>query len=58
MIPLSVPEVRRLFYYLVAMRPLSALHRLAWSFWRRAHQAIARLCHYKRHLASVTQLQL
>ncbi len=54
MVPLSVPEVRRLFYYLVSMRPLSVLHRLAWSFWRRAHQALARLCHYKRHVASVT----
>ncbi len=31
MVPLSVPEVRRLFYFLVGMRPLSALHRLAWS---------------------------
>jgi hypothetical protein len=54
MVPLSVPEVRRLFYYLVGKRPLSARHRLAWSLWRRAHQAIARLCHYKRHLAAVT----
>ncbi len=54
MVPLSVPEVRRLFSYLVALRPLSALHRLAWSFWRRAHQALARRCHYKRRLAAVT----
>jgi len=58
MVPLSVPEVRKLFHYLVDNRPLSAVHRLAWSFWRRAHQAIARLCHSKRRLASVTQLQL
>lgn len=58
MVPLSVPEVRRLFHYLVDRRPLSAVHRLAWSFWRRAHQAIARLCHYKRRLASVIHLQL
>ena len=54
MVPLSVPEVRRLFHYLVGQRPLSILHRLAWSFWRRAHQAIARLCHYKHRLASLT----
>ena len=54
MVPLSVPEVRRLFHYLVSMRPLSALHPLTWSFWRRAHQALARLCHYKRRLASLT----
>jgi hypothetical protein len=58
MVPLSVPEVRRLFHYLVGMRPLSTSHRLAWSFWRRAHQAIARLCHYKRRLAAAIQLQL
>jgi hypothetical protein len=58
MVPLSVPEVRKLFHYLVDNRPLSAVHRLAWSFWRRAHQAIARLCHYKCRLASLTQLQL
>lgn len=54
MVPLSVPEVRRLFHYLVGQRPLSILHRLAWSAWRRTHQAIARLCHYKHRLASLT----
>jgi hypothetical protein len=54
MVPLSVPEVRRLFHYLVGQRPLCILHRLAWSFWRRTHQAIARLCHYKHRLASLT----
>jgi hypothetical protein len=54
MVPLSVPEVRRLFHYLVGLAPLSLLHRLAWSSWRRTHQAIARLCHSKRRLASVT----
>lgn len=58
MVPLSVPEVRKLFHYLVSTRPHSSVHRLAWSFWRRAHQAIARLCHYKRRLATRTQLQL
>jgi hypothetical protein len=54
MVPLSVPEVRRLFHALVSGKPLSTPHRLIWSFWRRAHQARARLCHYKRRLASVT----
>src|SRR5450759_2874985 len=51
MVPLSVPEIRRLFFYLVACKPLSARFRLAWSFFRRTHQAIARRCHYKRRLA-------
>jgi hypothetical protein len=22
---------------------------LAWSFWRRLHQAAAKICHWKRH---------
>ncbi len=57
MVPLSVPEVRRLFHYMVS-RPLSLVHRLAWSVWRRMHHAIARLCHSKRRLASAAQLQL
>jgi len=51
MVPLSVPEIRRLFFSLVACKPLSARFRLAWSFFRRTHQAIARRCHYKRRLA-------
>ncbi len=54
MVPLSVPEIRRLFYYLVEASPLSARFRLAWSFFRRIHQAIARRCHYKRRLACAT----
>ena len=54
MVPLSVPEIRRLFYYFVGSSPLSARFRLAWSFFRRTHQAIARCCHYKRRLACAT----
>src|SRR5258708_6318607 len=54
MVPLSVPEIRRLFFFLVVSKPLSALFRLGWSFFRRSHQAIARRCHYKRRLASST----
>ena len=54
MVPLTVPEIRRLFYYLVGSSPLSARFRLAWSFFRRTHQAIARRCHYKRRLACAT----
>ncbi len=58
MVPLSVAEVRRLFCFLLAPQLLSLAFRLAWSFFRRAHQAVARRCHFKRHLASLPHLQL
>jgi SRSO17 transposase len=58
MVPLSVAEVRRLFWFLLAHQPLSLAFRLAWSFFRRAHQAGARFCHFKRRLASLPYLQL
>jgi hypothetical protein len=54
MVPLTLPEVRRLFYYLVGMMPFSFRYHFAWSCWRRTHQAIARLCHYRRHMAFIT----
>ena len=47
MVPLSIPEIRRLFFYLLQKPPLSRLFRLNWSFFRRTHQAIARHCHSK-----------
>lgn len=50
LLPLTVPEVRRLVYSLVWQRPLSAQHGLHWSQWRRRHQARARRCHYRRRL--------
>ena len=52
MVPLSVPEIRRLFFYLLEKPPLSRLFRLGWSFFRRTHQAIARRCHYQRRLSA------
>ena len=52
MVPLSIPEIRRLFFYLLEKPPLSRLFHLGWSFFRRTHQAIARRYHYKRRLAS------
>src|SRR5450759_3663484 len=58
LVPLSLAEVRRLFWALLLSRPLSFPFRLAWSFFRRAHQALARRCHYKRRLASLSQLPL
>jgi SRSO17 transposase len=58
MVPLSVAEIRRLFFRLVDKSSLSFAYYLAWSCWRRAHQALARLCHYKRRSALTTHLQL
>ena len=58
LVPLSLPEVRRLFCALLLSHPLPFSFRLAWSFFRRAHQAIARRCHYKRRLAALSHLPL
>jgi hypothetical protein len=58
MVPLSVAEIRRLFFRLVAKPTLSFAHHLAWSFWRRVHRALARLCHYKRRSTLASHLQL
>lgn len=47
MIPLTVPEVRRLLVQLLLARwPLNQ-EVLAWSWWRRRHQARARASHYR-----------
>jgi len=48
LIPLTIPEVRRLVYRLVARilaPPEAVLH---WSCWRRLHQARAMRRHYPR----------
>lgn len=49
LIPLSVNEVRRV-HATVSCRTHSSGHALAWSRWRRRHQARARRCHYRRRL--------
>jgi hypothetical protein len=54
LIPLTVPEVRRLVYRLVVRilaPPEAILHWSHWSHWRRLHQARAKRAHYKRRLA-------
>jgi hypothetical protein len=48
---LSLPELRRLLWRLVWQVVPTAACVLAWSGWRRAHQAVARTCHYKKRLA-------
>lgn len=56
--PLSVPEVRRLIARLALGRdPPPPAFVLAWSFWRRAHQAVARAYHWGRRI-TVAQPQL
>ena len=51
LIPMTVPEVRRLLTRLVwrADQPADCI--LSWSWWRRRHQAQARRCHYQRRLS-------
>jgi hypothetical protein len=55
---LSVAEIKRLLWGLVwAWRPPDGFV-LAWSRWRRAHQARAQRSHYLRRGAIPTHLQL
>jgi len=44
MIPLTVPEVRRLILAVTGPHEQRDF-RMGWSLWRRAHQAVAKRCH-------------
>ena len=57
MIRLSVGEIRRLLWKLVFRVEQAAAAVLAWSRWRRRHQAVAKFYHYKRRCA-LAYLQL
>ena len=49
LLPLTVPEVRRLLLIALQTRDeAERAFRLAWSHWRRRHQARARRSHYRR----------
>jgi hypothetical protein len=48
LIPLTVNEVRRMFAKLVANTMHTIRHWLAWSRWRRLHQAQAKTSPYRR----------
>ena len=48
LIPITVNEIRRLFGKLVAITIHTIDHWLAWSRWRRLHQARAKTSHYRR----------
>ena len=52
------PETRHLFWRLALVIHHSTAFVLAWSRWRRRHQAIARYCHYRRRGALFDYLQL
>jgi hypothetical protein len=48
LLPLTVPEIRRLLVALVGTTPIQPGFVLSWSRWRRRHQARARRAHYQR----------
>jgi hypothetical protein len=52
LLPLTVPEVRRLLWRLLWARAPDADAVLSWSRWRRRHQQRARRCHWRRRTAS------
>jgi hypothetical protein len=54
LIPLTVPEVRRLLVRLIWNDLPSQTHILAWSHWRRRHQARAKHFHYRMRLAHLS----
>ena len=45
---LSVPEIRHLLWRLVWQNTVGQAFTLAWSVWRRKHQAKAQFYHYQR----------
>ncbi|MCL6647455.1 MAG: hypothetical protein K6U89_03875 [Chloroflexi bacterium] len=50
MLPLTLPEMRRLLCRRIWTARPSERETLAWSHWRRRHQARVSRCHYQRHL--------
>ncbi len=59
LLPLTVPEVRRLLVAFAWTLPPPPERTLQWSIWRRKHQARARRCHYqRRHARLPAQVRL
>jgi len=56
LIPLTVPEIRRLLARLWLAGPPAPTALWHWSRWRRHHQAVARFYHYRRRAAHQLQL--
>ena len=55
LIPLTVPELRRLINRLILHPNGDPTPVMAWSNWRRRHQARARRSHYKRHAMTASE---
>ena len=57
LLPLTVPEIRHLLWGLAASASTDpqAPPLLAWSHWRRRHQAAARRSHYKHRLSLISR---
>ncbi|MER6205901.1 IS701 family transposase [Streptomyces sp. NPDC001073] len=51
LIPVTCNEIQRLFITLVIRPVHDAAHQLAWSDWRRRHQARSQASHYRRQAA-------
>jgi hypothetical protein len=58
LIPLTVKEIRHLFAKLVSNTIHTVGHWLAWSTWRRRHQARATTSHYRRRCQLTHQQHL
>lgn len=52
LVPVSVPELRRLLALTLPLAPQSVAFHMTWSVWRRQHQGRAKRCHYHRRALS------
>lgn len=48
LVPLTLNEIRHLYYTLVIAPATDILHSLRWSRWRRRHQYRAQQAHYQQ----------
>ena len=55
LLPVTVPEVRRLVWQLVWARPPTREQVVAWSRWRRRHQRRASRCHARRRARALAR---
>ena len=53
----SMPEIRRVIARFQMTAGVCLEDILAWSLWRRLHQAVAKACHWKRQAAKLLSYQ-
>lgn len=58
LIPLTLPEIRRLICPAVLTVVQTLEQILRWSLWRRWHQAVAKACHSRRQRAALGKMRL